>query len=43
MLIKACPNGDATKQQHPRVPCTPDELAADAGDAASADAGVRQR
>jgi uncharacterized protein (DUF849 family) len=40
MLIKACLNGGTTRQQHPSVPRTPDELAADAGDAVRAGAGA---
>jgi len=40
MLIKACLNGGTTRQQHPSVPQTPDELAADAVDAVGAGAGV---
>ena len=40
MLIKACLNGGTTRQQHPSVPCTPAELAADARDAVSAGAGA---
>lgn len=30
MLIRACLNGGTTREQHPAVPVTPDELAADA-------------
>jgi uncharacterized protein (DUF849 family) len=40
MLIKACLNGGTTRQQHPSVPCTPVELAADARDAVSGGAGA---
>ena len=40
MLIQACLNGGTTRQQHPSVPCTPDELAADARDAVRAGAGA---
>ena len=40
MLIKACLNGRTTRSQHPAVPCTPDELAADARDAVDAGAGA---
>jgi uncharacterized protein (DUF849 family) len=40
MLIKACLNGGTTRQQHPSVPQTPGELAADARDAVSAGAGA---
>ena len=40
MLIKACLNGGTTRQQHPSVPQTPEELAADARDAVSAGAGA---
>ncbi len=40
MLIKACLNGGTTRQQHPSVPCTPGELAADAQDAVRAGAGA---
>ena len=40
MLIKACLNGGTTRQQHPSVPRTPDELAADARDAVRAGAGA---
>jgi uncharacterized protein (DUF849 family) len=40
MLIKACLNGGTTRQQHPSVPRTPDELAADAQDAVRAGAGA---
>lgn len=40
MLIKACLNGGTSRRQHPSVPCTPDELAADARDAARAGAGA---
>lgn len=40
MLIKACLNGGTTRQQHPWVPQTPEELAADAQDAVSAGAGA---
>src|SRR5215469_10857203 len=38
MLIKASLNGGTTRQQHPSVPRTPDELAADARDAVRAGA-----
>lgn len=37
-MIKACLNGDRTRQQHPRVPLSPGELAADA--AAVVEAGA---
>jgi uncharacterized protein (DUF849 family) len=40
MLIKACLNGGTTRQQHPAVPLTPDELAVDARDAVRAGAGA---
>jgi uncharacterized protein (DUF849 family) len=40
MLIKACLNGGTTRLQHPAVPLTPDELAADARDAVRAGAGA---
>jgi uncharacterized protein (DUF849 family) len=40
MLIKACLNGGTTRQQHPSVPRTPGELAADAQDAVRAGAGA---
>jgi uncharacterized protein (DUF849 family) len=40
MLIKACLNGGTTRQQHPAVPRTPAELAADALEAARAGAGA---
>jgi uncharacterized protein (DUF849 family) len=30
MLIKACLNGGTTREQHPALPRTPAELAADA-------------
>jgi uncharacterized protein (DUF849 family) len=40
MLIKACLNGGTTRQQHPSVPVTPAELAADASDAVRAGAGA---
>lgn len=40
MLIKACLNGSTTRQQHPSVPRTPEELAADAQDAVRAGAGA---
>jgi uncharacterized protein (DUF849 family) len=40
MLIKACLNGGTTREQHPAVPRTPDELAADARDAVRAGAGA---
>jgi uncharacterized protein (DUF849 family) len=38
MLIKACLNGGTTRQQHPSVPRTPPELAADARGAVQAGA-----
>ncbi|HEY3954543.1 MAG TPA: 3-keto-5-aminohexanoate cleavage protein [Streptosporangiaceae bacterium] len=40
MLIKACLNGGTTRDQHPAVPRTPGELAADAQDAVRAGAHV---
>jgi uncharacterized protein (DUF849 family) len=40
MLIKACLNGGTTRQDHPSVPQTPDELAADAVAAVRAGAGA---
>ena len=40
MLIKACLNGGTTRDDHPSVPQTPAELAADASAAASAGAGA---
>jgi uncharacterized protein (DUF849 family) len=40
MLIKACLNGGTTREQHPAVPRTPDELAAAAKEAVSAGARV---
>jgi uncharacterized protein (DUF849 family) len=40
MLIKACLNGGTTRGQHPAVPRTPDELAADARDVVRAGAGA---
>lgn len=40
MLIQACLNGGTSRAEHPRVPQTPDELAADASAAASAGAGA---
>jgi uncharacterized protein (DUF849 family) len=40
MLIKACLNGGTTRQQHPSVPRTPGELAADAQEAVRAGAGA---
>jgi uncharacterized protein (DUF849 family) len=40
MLIKVCLNGGTTRQQHPSVPRTPGELAADARDAVRAGAGA---
>jgi uncharacterized protein (DUF849 family) len=40
MLIKACLNGGTTREQHPAVPQTPDELAADAAAAVAAGAGA---
>ncbi len=40
MLIKACLNGGTTREQHPSVPRTPEELAADARDAVRAGAGA---
>lgn len=40
MLIKACLNGRTTRQQHPAVPHTPEELAADARQAVQAGAGA---
>jgi uncharacterized protein (DUF849 family) len=43
MLIKACLNGGTTRQQHPSVPVTPAELAADASDAVHASAGAGHR
>lgn len=40
MLIKACLNGGKTRQEHPSVPQTPDELAAEAVAAVRAGAGA---
>ena len=40
MLIKACLNGGTSRRQHPAVPRTPEELAADARDAVRAGAGA---
>jgi uncharacterized protein (DUF849 family) len=40
MLIKACLNGGTTREQHPAVPRTPDELAAAAQEAVQAGAAV---
>ncbi len=40
MLIKACLNGGATRAEHPSVPQTPDELAAEASAAVSTGAGA---
>ncbi len=40
MLIKACLNGGTTRAEHPSVPQTPDELAAEAFAAVSAGAGA---
>jgi uncharacterized protein (DUF849 family) len=40
MLIKACLNGGTTREQHPAVPRTPAELAADARDVTQAGAGA---
>lgn len=40
MLIKACLNGGTTREQHPAVPRTPGELAADAREAVRAGAGA---
>jgi uncharacterized protein (DUF849 family) len=40
MLIKACLNGGTTRRQHPVVPQTPDELAADARGVTAAGATV---
>jgi uncharacterized protein (DUF849 family) len=40
MLIKACLNGGTTREQHPAVPLTPAELAADARDVTQAGAGA---
>ena len=40
MLVKACLNGGTTRRQHPAVPQTPDELAADAARVVDAGAGV---
>ncbi len=40
MLIKACLNGGTTRLQHPSVPRTPAELAADASEAVRAGAGA---
>jgi uncharacterized protein (DUF849 family) len=40
MLIKACLNGGTTREQHPAVPRTPDELAAAAQEAVRAGAAV---
>jgi uncharacterized protein (DUF849 family) len=40
MLIKACLNGGTTREQHPAVPQTPDELAAAAKEAVTAGARV---
>jgi uncharacterized protein (DUF849 family) len=40
MLIKACLNGGTTREQHPAVPCTPDELAAAAQEAVRAGASI---
>jgi uncharacterized protein (DUF849 family) len=40
MLIKACLNGGTTREQHPAVPRTPDELAAAAKEAVEAGARV---
>jgi uncharacterized protein (DUF849 family) len=40
VLIKACLNGGTTRAEHPLVPQTPDELAADASAVAGAGAGA---
>jgi uncharacterized protein (DUF849 family) len=40
MLIKACLNGGTSRRQHPAVPRTPEELAADARDVVRAGAGA---
>jgi uncharacterized protein (DUF849 family) len=40
MLIEACLNGGTSRRQHPSVPRTPEELAADARDAVRAGAGA---
>jgi uncharacterized protein (DUF849 family) len=40
VLIKACLNGGTTRDDHPAVPQTPSELAADASTAVSAGAGA---
>jgi uncharacterized protein (DUF849 family) len=40
MLIKACLNGGTTREEHPRVPCTPAELAGQAREAVTAGAGA---
>ena len=40
MLLKACLNGGTTRDEHPSVPQTPAELAADASAAAAAGAGA---
>lgn len=40
MLIKACLNGGTTREQHPAVPRTPDELAAAATEAVQAGAAI---
>jgi uncharacterized protein (DUF849 family) len=40
MLIKACLNGGTTREQHPAVPRSPDELAAAAQEAVAAGAAV---
>ena len=40
MLLKACLNGDRSQADHPAVPVTPEELAADAAAAVDAGAGA---
>lgn len=40
MLVKACLNGGTTREQHPAVPLTPEELAADARAVVEAGAGA---
>ena len=40
MLVKACLNGGTTREQHPGVPLTPEELAAEAREAVEAGAGA---
>src|SRR5438034_10477965 len=40
ILVKACLNGSRTRDEHPQVASTPEELAADAGRAVAAGAGA---